>query len=71
MGDFVPIPLTGTMPLDPIGGLRSPDSLARSHHVNPLHCKILGTPAYGRFYSFIAVSLSAKLPRRPWNDSAL
>jgi len=28
----------------PLGDFRPPDSLARPHHVKPLHCKILSMP---------------------------
>jgi len=43
--DFVLQTPTGSLPLDPTGGLPPPDSPGPApHHVNPLYCKILGTP---------------------------
>ena len=37
-------PTTGALPLDPTGGLPSPRPPGPPHHVNLLHCKIMGTP---------------------------
>jgi len=43
-GGLVPGPLLGICPWTPLGDFRPSDPLARRHHMNPLHCKILGTP---------------------------
>ena len=43
-GTSSPRPSTGALPLEPTGGLPSPGSLAVSPPLDPLHCKMLGTP---------------------------
>jgi len=43
MGDSVQDPYRGSA-LDLTGRLTSPDPLAMSNDVNPLHCKIMGSP---------------------------